>query len=104
MAVFVNSKKNADQLTRSLRMAAWPSLMFDTAANPSEREWVCSEFRSNKAPVMVVTDDAVRDGVEPGNARLALSPRVYASLTRRSPLGRVSTQQHKLFSAIACCV
>ena len=64
VVIFAASHAAADELTRSLRIAAWPSLMF--SGEPSERDWVISEFRSNTAPIMVLTDQTLAAGPEPG--------------------------------------
>jgi voltage-dependent potassium channel beta subunit len=56
VAIFLNDKAAADSLTGNLRLAAWPSLMYDPDGSHSEREWIRGEFWSGKWPVVVLTD------------------------------------------------
>ncbi|GJD08527.1 ATP-dependent RNA helicase DBP2-A [Galdieria sulphuraria] len=53
-------EKKADELTRSLRGNGWPALAVHGDKSQQERDWVLSQFRSGKQPLMVATDVAAR--------------------------------------------
>ncbi|XP_021762851.1 DEAD-box ATP-dependent RNA helicase 20-like [Chenopodium quinoa] len=58
--IFVETKKGCDQVTRQLRMDGWPALAIHGDKDQSERDWVLSEFKSGRSPVMTATDVAAR--------------------------------------------
>ncbi|EME28570.1 ATP-dependent RNA helicase [Galdieria sulphuraria] len=58
--IFTETKKKADELTRSLRGNGWPALAVHGDKSQQERDWVLSQFRSGKQPLMVATDVAAR--------------------------------------------
>mmetsp|Transcript_76982 Transcript_76982/g.186253 ORF Transcript_76982/g.186253 Transcript_76982/m.186253 type:complete len:568 (-) Transcript_76982:553-2256(-) len=58
--IFTETKRKADDLTRQLRMASYPTLAIHGDKSQQERDWVLAEFKSGKAPVMVATDVASR--------------------------------------------
>ncbi|KAJ1675984.1 ATP-dependent RNA helicase dbp2 [Spiromyces aspiralis] len=58
--IFTMTKRGADDITRTLRQDGWPALAIHGDKSQSERDWVLSEFRSGKSPIMVATDVASR--------------------------------------------
>ncbi|XP_023525779.1 DEAD-box ATP-dependent RNA helicase 20 isoform X2 [Cucurbita pepo subsp. pepo] len=58
--IFMDTKKGCDQITRQLRMDGWPALSIHGDKSQAERDWVLSEFRSGKSPIMTATDVAAR--------------------------------------------
>lgn len=58
--IFTETKRKADELTRILRMASYPTLAIHGDKSQHERDWVLAEFKTGKAPVMVATDVASR--------------------------------------------
>lgn len=58
--VFMDTKKGCDQITRQLRMDGWPALSIHGDKSQAERDWVLSEFKSGKSPIMTATDVAAR--------------------------------------------
>lgn len=58
--VFLDTKKGCDQITRQLRLDGWPALSIHGDKSQAERDWVLSEFRSGKSPIMTATDVAAR--------------------------------------------
>ncbi|KAG6606721.1 DEAD-box ATP-dependent RNA helicase 20, partial [Cucurbita argyrosperma subsp. sororia] len=58
--IFMDIKKGCDQTTRQLRMDGWPALSIHGDKSRAERDWVLSEFRSGKSPIMTATDVAAR--------------------------------------------
>lgn len=79
--VFVDTKRKADDLTRSMRRDGWPVLCIHGDKQQSERDWVmkgifhnkfytsfqmlltciaASEFKSSKTPILIATDVAAR--------------------------------------------
>ena len=48
------------QATKSLRMDGWPALSIHGDKSQQERDWVLSEFKSAKTPIMLATDVAAR--------------------------------------------
>ncbi|XP_022949584.1 DEAD-box ATP-dependent RNA helicase 20-like isoform X2 [Cucurbita moschata] len=58
--IFMDTKKGCDQTTRQLRMDGWPALSIHGDKSQAERDWVLSEFRSGKSPIMTATDVAAR--------------------------------------------
>jgi ATP-dependent RNA helicase DDX5/DBP2 len=66
--VFVETKSSVDALTRVLRKNGWPALGLHGDKNQEERDWVLSEFRAGKSPIMLATGVASRgldvDGIK----------------------------------------
>ncbi|VFQ66174.1 unnamed protein product [Cuscuta campestris] len=58
--IFVGTKKGCDHITRQLRMDGWPALSIHGDKNQDERDWVLTEFRSGRSPIMIATDVAAR--------------------------------------------
>ncbi|KAK9108202.1 hypothetical protein Syun_024213 [Stephania yunnanensis] len=58
--IFVETKKGCDQVTRQLRMDGWPALSIHGDKEQTERDWVLSEFKSGRIPIMIATDVAAR--------------------------------------------
>ncbi|CAN6457169.1 unnamed protein product [Victoria cruziana] len=58
--IFMDTKKGCDQITRQLRMDGWPALSIHGDKSQAERDWVLSEFRAGKSPIMTATDVAAR--------------------------------------------
>ncbi|CAM8996797.1 hypothetical protein QQ045_006738 [Rhodiola kirilowii] len=60
IVIFMDTKKGCDQVTRQLRMDGWPALSIHGDKSQAERDWVLSEFKSGKSPIMTATDVAAR--------------------------------------------
>lgn len=58
--IFMDTKKGCDQITRQLRTDGWPALSIHGDKSQAERDWVLSEFKSGKSPIMTATDVAAR--------------------------------------------
>lgn len=58
--VFTATKRAADDLTGSLRSAGYGAMAIHGDKSQQERDWVLSEFRGGKSPIMVATDVAAR--------------------------------------------
>lgn len=58
--IFVETKRKVDDITRRLRFAGWPAICIHGDKAQNEREWVMSEFRTGKAPILIATDVASR--------------------------------------------
>ncbi|KAL2002656.1 hypothetical protein VTN02DRAFT_6266 [Thermoascus thermophilus] len=58
--IFTGTKRIADEITRFLRQDGWPALSIHGDKQQNERDWVLSEFKSGKSPIMVATDVASR--------------------------------------------
>ncbi|CAI5461202.1 unnamed protein product [Closterium sp. Yama58-4] len=58
--VFMDTKRVCDQVTRQLRMDGWPALSIHGDKSQAERDWVLSEFKTGKSPIMIATDVAAR--------------------------------------------
>lgn len=58
--IFMDTKKGCDQITRQLRMDGWPALSIHGDKSQAERDWVLSEFKSGKSPIITATDVAAR--------------------------------------------
>ncbi|XP_010242202.1 PREDICTED: DEAD-box ATP-dependent RNA helicase 20 [Nelumbo nucifera] len=58
--IFMDTKKGCDQTTRQLRMDGWPALSIHGDKSQAERDWVLSEFKAGKSPIMTATDVAAR--------------------------------------------
>ncbi|XP_028395147.1 ATP-dependent RNA helicase dbp2-like [Dendronephthya gigantea] len=58
--IFTETKRKADDLTRSLRREGWPCMCIHGDKSQPERDWVLNEFRSGNAPILIATDVASR--------------------------------------------
>uniref|UniRef100_A0A3P8TLL1 RNA helicase n=1 Tax=Amphiprion percula TaxID=161767 RepID=A0A3P8TLL1_AMPPE len=58
--IFVETKKRCDDLTRRMRCDGWPAMCIHGDKSQPERDWVLTEFRSGKAPILIATDVASR--------------------------------------------
>ncbi|PWN39017.1 DEAD-domain-containing protein [Ceraceosorus guamensis] len=58
--IFTGTKRVADDLTRYLRQDGWPALAIHGDKQQQERDWVLSEFKSGRSPIMVATAVASR--------------------------------------------
>ena len=53
---FWRLKKGCDQVTRKFRMDGWPALSIHGDKSQAERDWVLSEFKAGKSPIMTATE------------------------------------------------
>ena len=60
LLIFMETKRGCDQVTRQLRMDGWPALSIHGDKSQAERDWVLSEFKAGKSPIMTATDVAAR--------------------------------------------
>ncbi len=60
MLIFCETKRNCDNITRTLRQDGWPALALHGDKAQKERDWVLAEFKSGKHPLMLATDVAAR--------------------------------------------
>merc|ERR1719463_564890 len=58
--IFSATKRDADTLTREMRLDGWPALCIHGDKKQEERDWVMKEFKEGKAPILVATDVAAR--------------------------------------------
>uniref|UniRef100_A0A061S6D8 RNA helicase n=1 Tax=Tetraselmis sp. GSL018 TaxID=582737 RepID=A0A061S6D8_9CHLO len=58
--IFCETKRGCDAVTRQLRSDGWPALSIHGDKSQQERDWVLSEFKSGKNPIMLATDVAAR--------------------------------------------
>ncbi|KAF1658193.1 UNVERIFIED_CONTAM: putative ATP-dependent RNA helicase DDX5, partial [Eudyptes robustus] len=58
--IFVETKRKADELTREMRRDGWPALCIHGDKEQRERDWVLSEFKNGKTPILLATDVAAR--------------------------------------------
>lgn len=58
--VFVETKRRTDELVRRMRRDGWPAMCLHGDKSQPERDWVLSEFRAGRAPILVATDVASR--------------------------------------------
>uniref|UniRef100_A0A8C3GB02 RNA helicase n=1 Tax=Cyclopterus lumpus TaxID=8103 RepID=A0A8C3GB02_CYCLU len=58
--IFAETKKRCNDLTRRMRRDGWPAMCIHGDKSQPERDWVLSEFRSSKAPILIATDVASR--------------------------------------------
>lgn len=68
--IFMDTKKGCDQITRQLRMDGWPALSIHGDKSQAERDWVLSEFKAGKSPIMTATDVAARGLGMPSRRKL----------------------------------
>merc|ERR1719440_1797526 len=56
--IFSETKRGCDDLTRNMRMDGLPALSIHGDKSQQERDWVLSEFRAGRNPILVATDVA----------------------------------------------
>lgn len=70
--IFVETKKGADQLTKSLRMSNFSARAIHGDKTQQERDQVLAEFRSGRTPILVATDVAAR-GLDVKDVRIVIN-------------------------------
>ncbi|KAG8237850.1 hypothetical protein J437_LFUL002459 [Ladona fulva] len=58
--IFVETKRKVDDITRCIRRDGWAASSIHGDKSQPERDWVLTEFRSGKSPILVATDVAAR--------------------------------------------
>ncbi|XP_042910852.1 probable ATP-dependent RNA helicase DDX5 [Parasteatoda tepidariorum] len=58
--IFAETKRRVDELTRYMRKQGYSALCIHGNKSQPERDWVLSEFRNGKSPILVATDVAAR--------------------------------------------
>mmetsp|Transcript_41802 Transcript_41802/g.75896 ORF Transcript_41802/g.75896 Transcript_41802/m.75896 type:complete len:495 (-) Transcript_41802:133-1617(-) len=58
--IFASTKRDADDLTREMRLDGMPALCMHGDKKQEERDWVLDEFKKGKSPILVATDVASR--------------------------------------------
>lgn len=58
--IFVATKRVADEITKYLRQDGWPALAIHGDKEQRERDWVLSEFKAGRSPILIATDVASR--------------------------------------------
>ncbi|GAU97995.1 hypothetical protein RvY_09202-2 [Ramazzottius varieornatus] len=58
--IFTETKRKADDLTRRLRQQGFPCVVIHGDKKQQEREWVLSEFKAGRSPILIATDVAAR--------------------------------------------
>ncbi|XP_060065338.1 uncharacterized protein LOC132545672 [Ylistrum balloti] len=58
--VFTETKRRADELSRKMRREGWPVMCIHGDKSQPERDWVLSEFRNGRTPILIATDVASR--------------------------------------------
>mmetsp|Transcript_13119 Transcript_13119/g.25777 ORF Transcript_13119/g.25777 Transcript_13119/m.25777 type:complete len:263 (+) Transcript_13119:1338-2126(+) len=70
--IFVETKKGADMLTRAMRTTGFGALCIHGDKKQEERDWVLSDFKSGRSPIMVATDVASR-GLDVKDIRVVIN-------------------------------
>jgi len=58
--MFVETKRKADELQRRMKRDGWPVLCIHGDKSQPERDWVLSEFKQSRVPLLIATDVASR--------------------------------------------
>ncbi|KAK6169055.1 hypothetical protein SNE40_020181 [Patella caerulea] len=58
--IFVETKRKCDDISRKMKREGWPVMAIHGDKSQQERDWVLSEFRTGKTPMMIATDVASR--------------------------------------------
>merc|ERR1719495_45069 len=58
--IFIETKRKVDDVTQYLRRSGWPAKCIHGDKSQQERDWVLSEFRNGRTPILVATDVAAR--------------------------------------------
>lgn len=78
--VFVETKKGADQLTRSLRGQSVPARAIHGDKSQQERDDTLAEFKSGRTSILVATDVAAR-GLDIKDIRAVINFDMYVTLS-----------------------
>ncbi|CRG94655.1 ATP-dependent RNA helicase DDX5, putative [Plasmodium gallinaceum] len=70
--VFVETKKNADFITKALRLDGMPALCIHGDKKQEERRWVLNDFKTGKSPILIATDVASR-GLDIKNVKYVIN-------------------------------
>jgi ATP-dependent RNA helicase DDX5/DBP2 len=70
--IFVETKRNADILTRELRQEGFPALGIHGDKEQEERRYVLDEFKNGRHPIMIATDVASR-GLDVKNVKVVIN-------------------------------
>lgn len=70
--VFVETKKGADQLVRSLKADGWPANSIHGDKTQEERDFALKEFREGRKNMLVATDVASR-GIDVKDVRMVIN-------------------------------
>jgi ATP-dependent RNA helicase DDX5/DBP2 len=70
--IFVETKKGADMLTRSLNSSKYPASAMHGDKSQGERDQALLDFRSGRSPIMVATDVAAR-GLDVKDVRVVVN-------------------------------
>jgi ATP-dependent RNA helicase DDX5/DBP2 len=93
--IFTQTKRNADLITKDLRMDGWPARVLHGDKGQSERDWVLQEFRNGKSPLMVATDVASR-GLDIDDIKLVINydmpPQIEDYIHRIGRTGRAGNK------------
>ncbi|XP_014248236.1 DEAD-box ATP-dependent RNA helicase 20-like isoform X2 [Cimex lectularius] len=58
--IFVETKKKVDDITKQIRNEGWQAICIHGDKSQQERDYVLTEFRNGKSPILVATDVAAR--------------------------------------------
>ncbi|KAL1128902.1 hypothetical protein AAG570_013436 [Ranatra chinensis] len=58
--IFVETKKKVDDITKAIRKDGWQAISIHGDKSQQERDYVLTEFRNGKSPILVATDVAAR--------------------------------------------
>nr|BAN20948.1 DEAD box ATP-dependent RNA helicase [Riptortus pedestris] len=58
--IFVETKKKVDDITKAIRSENWMAIAIHGDKSQQERDYVLTEFRNGKSPILVATDVAAR--------------------------------------------
>ncbi|KAF6203285.1 hypothetical protein GE061_003703 [Apolygus lucorum] len=58
--IFVETKKKVDDITKQIRNEGWQAICIHGDKSQQERDYVLTEFRHGKSPILVATDVAAR--------------------------------------------
>lgn len=70
--IFCETKKGCDSLCRKMRSEGYPVLAIHGDKSQSERDWVLSQFKTGKNPIMIATDVAAR-GLDVKDIKLVIN-------------------------------
>lgn len=70
--IFCETKRGCDELTRDMRISGIPALSIHGDKSQTERDWVLSEFRAGRQPILLATDVAAR-GLDVKDIRVVIN-------------------------------
>ena len=71
--IFASTKRNVENITRSIERQGWSALSIHGDKSQQERDWALKEFRSEKhGPILVATDVAAR-GLDVDNIKFVIN-------------------------------